>query len=244
MPRKKQNKIYRYLNSNNFILLVSLLTVLFLAPNTYYVFYKSSVFTSPWRELASIGVAFIVAASIMIFTLRKNEKLAYFFSLFEISIGIYYYMDNTYQEYGTVWHWVLVPRISFALMLPYAVRSYALEFLRGKWLEEDTDEVMLELSTEHIQGKIEDKPETEVFTRDQVNDIVTQGQNIINDLENKLKELNENKILSTLETIKPIENIDNNNIDNQLVNNEWPENIKTNIPQKQETHFWYERKNQ
>lgn len=129
-----------FIKSNKFILYVAIFTVIFLAPNTYYVFHDLSVFKSPYRELASAGVSLIVAASIMIYTLRKNFKVAKYYSLFEISISAYYYI----MMIG--WDWALIPALSFTLMLPVSVYHYTREIDVGididgmdKWLEENPD---------------------------------------------------------------------------------------------------------
>jgi hypothetical protein len=118
---KEQIPLLNYLKSNRFILWVAIFTVLFLAPNTYYVFYSLSIFSSPYREIASGGVSAIVAASIMIYTLRKNFTVAKYYSLFEISISAYYYI----MMIG--WDWALIPAFSFTLMLPISVYYYTKE---------------------------------------------------------------------------------------------------------------------
>lgn len=119
---KEQIKLLNFLRSNRFILYVAIFTVIFLAPNTYYVFYSFSVFASPYREIASGGVAAIVAASIMIYTLRKNYTVAQYYSWFEISISAYYYIRMVVG-----WDWGLVPALSFTLMLPISVYYYTKE---------------------------------------------------------------------------------------------------------------------
>lgn len=109
------------LRSNKFILYVAIFTVIFLAPNTYYVFHMFSVFIFPYREIASAGVALIVAASIMIYTLRKNYTVAKYYSFFEITISAYYYITMI------GWDWALIPALSFTLMLPISVYHYTKE---------------------------------------------------------------------------------------------------------------------
>jgi hypothetical protein len=135
---KENIRLLDFLRSNRFILYVAIFTVIFLAPNTYYVFYSFSVFISPYREIASAGVSGIVAASIMIYTLRKNFQVAKYYSLFEISISAYYYITMI------GWDWGLIPAISFTLMLPVSVYHYTKEIDVGvdydnqemqKWLE-------------------------------------------------------------------------------------------------------------
>jgi hypothetical protein len=85
------------------------------------VFHKLSVFTSPYREIASAGVALIVAASIMIYTLRKNFEVARYYSFFEVLISGYYYIDMLGLS------WDLVPAMGFTLMLPISVFYYTKE---------------------------------------------------------------------------------------------------------------------
>lgn len=118
---KESIPLLNFIRSNKFILYVAIFTVLFLAPNTYYVFHTLSVFASPYREIASAGVSLIVAASIMIYTLRKNFKVARYYSLFEITISAYYYINMI------GWDWALIPAFSFTLMLPISVFYYTKE---------------------------------------------------------------------------------------------------------------------
>lgn len=113
--------LLNFLRSNKFILYVALFTVIFLSPNTYFVFHTFSVFIFPYREIASAGVAIIVAASIMIYTLRKNYKVAKYYSFFEITISAYYYITMI------GWDWGLIPALSFTLMLPISVYHYTKE---------------------------------------------------------------------------------------------------------------------
>lgn len=118
---KEQIRLLTFLRSNKFILYVAIFTVIFLAPNTYYVFHMFSVLLPPYREIASAGVALIVAASIMIYTLRKNYKVAKYYSFFEITISAYYYIVMI------GWDWALIPALSFTLMLPISVYHYTRE---------------------------------------------------------------------------------------------------------------------
>lgn len=118
---KENIALLNFIRSNKFILYVAIFTVIFLSPNTYYVFYSFSVFKTPYREIASAGVAVIVAASIMIYTLRRNFSVAKYYSLFEISISAYYYITMI------GWDWGLIPAMSFTLMLPISVYYYTKE---------------------------------------------------------------------------------------------------------------------
>lgn len=118
---KENIALLNFIRSNRFILYVAIFTVIILSPTTYFVFHSLSVFIFPYRELASAGVALIVASSIMIYTLRKNYKVAMYYSLFEISIGAYYYITML------GWDWALIPAFSFTLMLPISVYHYTKE---------------------------------------------------------------------------------------------------------------------
>jgi len=118
---KNQIQLLEFLKSSKFILHVAIFTVIFLAPNTYYVYYSFCVFIFPYAEIASGGVSLIVAASIMIYTLRKNYEVAKYYSAFEISISAYYYISTI------GWDWGLIPALSFTLMLPISVYHYTKE---------------------------------------------------------------------------------------------------------------------
>lgn len=119
---KEQIALLNFLRSNRFILYVAIFTVIALSPTTYFVFYSFSIFISPYREIASGGVATIVAASIMIYTLRKNYRVALYYSWFEVSISAYYYIAMVVG-----WDWALIPALSFTVMLPISVYHYAKE---------------------------------------------------------------------------------------------------------------------
>lgn len=118
---KENIPMLNFLRSNRFILYVALFTVIFLAPNTYYVFHSFSVFIFPYREIASAGVSIIMAASIMIYTLRKNYRVAKYYSMFEVSISAYYYITMIGLDWG------LIPALSFTIMLPVSVYHYTKE---------------------------------------------------------------------------------------------------------------------
>ena len=116
-----QIPLLNFLKSTKFILYVAFFTVLFLAPNTYFVYYLFSRFVSPWREVAGVGVALIVAASVMIFTLRNNRNATLIFALFEILVSGFYYVEMI------GWNWPLIPAIGFTFILPYSVYCYSKE---------------------------------------------------------------------------------------------------------------------
>lgn len=100
----------------------AIVTVVFLAPNTYYVYHSFSVFQSPYREIASAGVSLIIAGGILIYTLRKNFKVAKYYTLFEVSISTYYYIRTIGFDWG------LIPALGFTLILPISVYYYSREF--------------------------------------------------------------------------------------------------------------------
>ena len=130
-------KLLEFIRSTKFILYVALFTVVFLSPTTYFVFYSFSIFASPYREIASGGVAAIVAASIMIYTLRKNLKMALYYSWFEITISAYYYIAMVVGS----WDWSLIPALSFTLILPMSVYYYSKEIDANPHLENDFKEL-------------------------------------------------------------------------------------------------------
>lgn len=143
---KESIPLLDFIRSNKFILYVAIFTVVSLSPTTYFVFYSFSIFISPYREIASGTVALIVASSIMIYTLRKNYRVALYYSWFEVSISAYYYIAMVVG-----WSWALIPALSFTIMLPISVYHYAKEIdvdiepekidedELNKWLEENPD---------------------------------------------------------------------------------------------------------
>lgn len=120
---KIETALLTFLKSQPFVLYVAIFSVLWLSPNTYFVYHSFSVFISPWREIASAGVALIVASGIMIYTIRGNNKVASYYCWFEISISAYYYIDTI------GWDWGLIPAMSFCLMLPISVKYYTKELM-------------------------------------------------------------------------------------------------------------------
>lgn len=145
---KERIKLLDFFRSTRFILYVAIFTVVFLAPNTFYVFRSISVFISPWREIASGGVSVIVAASIMIYTLRKNYEIAKYYSYFEITISAYYYISML------GWSWALIPALSFTIMLPVSVYHYTKEIDVGpdfKEMEEYLELYPKERPTDYVK---------------------------------------------------------------------------------------------
>lgn len=233
---KKKEKIKV---SSRFILWVAILTVVILTPNTYYVFYQKCVFISPYREIFSALVASVIAASVMIFTLTKDKKTSYYFSLFEMSISAYYYIDTI------GWTWGLLPCVGFTIMLPLSVYKYV------EALQRIEDEELAEAA-----------PPAESYSRDEVTAIVekiksgayTEAVEHVR-AEQMLSIPDPLKIpdIKSNETIKEEEKEKENLIvvtaDSGEINNVqpepigWPDNIKQKtIPQKQGTDFWYKNK--
>ena len=58
----------------------------------------------------------------MIYTLRKNYKVALYYSWFEVTISAYYYIAMVVG-----FDWALIPALSFTIMLPISVYYYSKE---------------------------------------------------------------------------------------------------------------------
>lgn len=109
------------LKSNRFVLYVALCTVIAIAPNTYFVYYTLSIFSSPYREIFSAWIALVLSFSIMLYTVRKNIEVATYLGYFEVVIAGYYYINKIGFD------WPLIPGIGFACILPYTLTQYAKE---------------------------------------------------------------------------------------------------------------------
>ncbi len=162
----KKIPLLEYLRSNSFILYVAIFTVIFLAPNTYYVYYSFCVFKSPYAEIASAGVALIVAASIMIYTLRKNYKVAKYYSLFEVSISAYYYTISI------GWDWGLIPALAFTIMLPISVYHYTREIEKK---EENNNDEAVDEYVKYQEDVIESKNNIIAALQKEKEDILRQA---------------------------------------------------------------------
>jgi uncharacterized coiled-coil protein SlyX len=122
MEAIKYSKLEKFLRHRDFILCVAIASVIYLTPNTYFVYYSfMDKFIFPWREAASAGVALIVASGILIYTLRGNMRVANYYMWFEISISSYYYITTI------GWDWGLIPAFSFVFMLPISLKHYTTE---------------------------------------------------------------------------------------------------------------------
>jgi hypothetical protein len=110
----------KVLRSNRAMVYVAFFAVVWLTPNTYYVYYSFCNFKEPYNEIASAGASLIVASFIMLFTSRKNIKVAGIFSMAEITISGYYYI-LTIMSSDKFSAWALIPAFVFTLILPLAV---------------------------------------------------------------------------------------------------------------------------
>lgn len=124
----KELELFR---SQRFMFYVTLFTVIALAPNTYYVFHKLSVFNPIYRELFSLFVAAVIAGAIMLYTVRKNIPVALNFAYFEVVLASYYYISTIGFD------WALIPALGFAMILPYSVSKSAEEIDRIALIEEE-----------------------------------------------------------------------------------------------------------
>lgn len=143
-------KALQFLKSTAFMFYACIATVVFLAPNSYFVYHSFSMFTEGWKIVASAGVSVIIASGIMIFTARRNEKVAMLFAYFEAGIAIYYYIISI------GWDWGLIPAFGFALILPYSVKMYANELIKDD----------IEASTKAVE-----QPPTELITEQVKHDL-------------------------------------------------------------------------
>lgn len=139
-------KLLRFLQSDQFILYVAIFTVIFLSPNTYYVYDNLSRLITPYREIASAGAALITSASIMIYTLRKNYAVAEYYAWFEMSISAYYYIETIGFD------WPLIPALSFTIMLPLSLKGYSREIKSSEHITiiEREKEVVIEVVREAV----------------------------------------------------------------------------------------------
>ena len=123
-------RLLLFMQSLPFMFWVAIFTTILLSPNTYFVYYSISQFVSPWREGFSGGVALVLAASIMFYTLRGNIKMASYFAYFEMSISAYYYITWIGLD------WALFPALAFTLMLPTSLKWYAKDAIELQAKEE------------------------------------------------------------------------------------------------------------
>jgi hypothetical protein len=79
-----------------------------------------------WRELASAGVALLVASGILIYTLHGDIKIANYYMWFEISVSAFYYAVSI------GWDWWIIPAFSFVFMLPVSLKHYTTKLNKAK----------------------------------------------------------------------------------------------------------------
>ncbi len=120
----KESKVFIHLRSDEFALILAVLSVLSLAPNTYYVFYTLSSLNSGWKEAQSVLVSTILGGAILYYTVKKNIEVAKQFAWFEFGISCCYYIMNV-KKWG-----YLIPAFGFAAMLPASIYNYASEIGR------------------------------------------------------------------------------------------------------------------
>lgn len=128
----KYSKLEKFLRHRDFILCVAIFSVIWLAPNTYYVYYSMMGSYDPiWREIVSGGVALLVVSGILIYTLDGDIKVANYYMWFEISMSSYYYITTI------GWNWGLIPAFSFVFMLPISLKHYTIKLNKDTGLIED-----------------------------------------------------------------------------------------------------------
>jgi polyhydroxyalkanoate synthesis regulator phasin len=118
----------KFLRHRDLMLVTALISTLILTPNTYWVYYSMMKNFAPvWREIISGFVAlFGVTLGILIYTIRGNERVSYYYMWFEISISTFYYIITI------GWSWWLIPAFSFVFMLPVSLKNYTSELNKDK----------------------------------------------------------------------------------------------------------------
>jgi hypothetical protein len=141
----KYSKLEKFLRHRDFILCVAIASVIWLTPNTYFVYFSfmEKHFASPWMEIAAGGVSLIVASGILIYTLRGNMRVANYYMWFEISISSFYYITTI------GWDWALIPAFSFVFMLPISLKHYTVEL--NKNVSDDKD---FNTNNNYLEGKV------------------------------------------------------------------------------------------
>ncbi len=172
----KYSIVETFLRSRNFILCLAIFSVLWLTPNTYWVYFSMMKGFSPgWRELVSGGMALIVSSGILIYTMRGNMKIANYYMWFEISISTFYYCITI------GWSWWLIPAFSFVFMLPVSLKHYTAELNK----DEEKDKVEQDLSWELSAIKI-DEAKNNIIIQNMAAKITEQNE-IISDLHQTIK---------------------------------------------------------
>lgn len=142
--------IEKFLRSREFLLCAAIFSVLFLTPATYFVYWSMLPEFAPiWREIASAGVALLVASGLMIYTVRGNKPVAGYYMWFEISISSFYYITTIGLG------WALIPAFSFVFMLPLSLKHYTDELNKDKALNANTSDTELKRAYDQLiyEGK-------------------------------------------------------------------------------------------
>jgi hypothetical protein len=119
-------KLLTFLKSNDFALYLAIASVLFFAPNTFFVFSAFSSFGEGFREAQAGGICLILSGAILYYTIKKNFAMAKSFSGFEMGVSIYYYICKIYQVPLTS-TWAILPALGFSIILPLSVYFYSKE---------------------------------------------------------------------------------------------------------------------
>jgi len=201
----KYSKLERILRSRDFILYVVIVSVLWLTPNTYYVYYSfMSKYADGWRELAAAGVSLLVSSGIMIYTLRGNIKIANYYMWFEISISAYYYI----MEIGK-WDWGLFPAFSFLFMLPISLKHYTIELDKDVIKAEKND--IIDSGSELYAVKKEAQESVDKITKEyqvlteKYNDLLSSSKSVPIEKEMNVRDMSEFDLLKRVDNTLPDE---------------------------------------
>ncbi len=124
-PGAENKKAINFLKSDNFALLMAICSVLALAPNTYFVFFKLSVLPPIFREIQALFFCTIISGAILFYTIRKNIEVARNFAIFEFGISACYYIISL------GFSWYLVPAFGIAAVMPMSIYFYSFEIEKG-----------------------------------------------------------------------------------------------------------------
>ena len=83
----------KYLKSNQFALIVALISILAQLPNTYFVFHSISRIEGFWAIAQGLIFAIAIDASLIFYTLRNRKDVAKFFAGIMIAINLLYYWN-------------------------------------------------------------------------------------------------------------------------------------------------------
>lgn len=153
---KDQITEFKILKSDRFLLWVVLGSLPLLCSNMYYVYHKLSVLPEPWRNRVALGVALVLAGFIILYTVRKNYKMAGYFAWFEAGISAYYYM----MTIG--WHTDIFPAFGFTFILPAAIYYGAKEIEKKKENELSGEELA------YYQNLVNEKDDKIYLLEDQI----------------------------------------------------------------------------